>query len=299
MIRKIRIGGVVFSLDAGDIDIRDWPYHFYTPFRTQFPAEITLKFIYCTSFPSASRKAECLFEGRDHWSIYRQENQYRLEIVDSLTKKKDRIAVVDRDFSKAVIYVQKKKWHTQRLLRPLIEIILMNYLAHKTGLLVHGAAIRDHDRGYVFIGPSGAGKTTISQFWAQKEGDYAVLGDERIVLRRETGGWFAYGTPWPGLGFTVASDRVPIDAVYLIRHGKKRHQILEAPRPILFHEIFSQVFSSFWDRSSLDAISESCGQLIQEVPVYQLPFLKQPDVTDFIQKSQGEHRDRVYSHSVV
>jgi hypothetical protein len=61
--------------------------------------------------------------------------------------------------------------------------------------LIHGCGLRHAEVGFVFPGPSGAGKTTL----ARKAPDADdVLSDELCVVRRGEDGWRVYGTPFWG-----------------------------------------------------------------------------------------------------
>ena len=52
-------------------------------------------------------------------------------------------------------------------------------------------------RGHLFVGQSGAGKSTMARFWAGREG-VRILSDDRIILRQIRGEIWMYGTPWHG-----------------------------------------------------------------------------------------------------
>ena len=58
----------------------------------------------------------------------------------------------------------------------------MYYLARHSGILIHASGIEINQKGYIFAGRSGAGKTTIAmQFLARH---YAgLLSDDRVILR--------------------------------------------------------------------------------------------------------------------
>lgn len=281
-IEKFCAAGVVCSLQFKGIKIKDWPTPFYTPFRTQKPADISLTLRYSKTLPQPSAQAKMLFDGQTHWQFFDEGDHYLMKLFESKDLSHNRTALISKDLSKAEIVLSRRTWKLDRVLRPFLEILFVNYLASRGGFLLHGAAVRDGRHAYLFVGESGAGKTTMSQFWAYKEGDISVLGDERTLVRREKDGWFVYGSPWPGLGFIVANERVPISHIFLIRHGREKHEVIPQPKPFLFQKLFTQVFSSFWDYESVNQISETCGTLIEEIPCLELASLKESSVTDFV-----------------
>jgi hypothetical protein len=65
-------------------------------------------------------------------------------------------------------------------------------MAERGRVLVHGAAIRNRQDGYIFWGPSGAGKTTIAGFSDRKD----VLSDDAPVLMRREETFFCAPSPF-------------------------------------------------------------------------------------------------------
>ncbi len=90
-----------------------------------------------------------------------------------------------------------------------------------SGLLLHAAGIVRDGRGYVFTGPSGAGKTTVSRLAA---GRAEVLSDENVILRVGAAGAELCSTPFwghstpPELIHRV-NRRAPLAAIYLLAHA--------------------------------------------------------------------------------
>lgn len=60
------------------------------------------------------------------------------------------------------------------------------------GLLVHAAAVACGPRGYLFLGPSGAGKTTV----ARNSPAGRLLNDDLVLLMPDNGGWAVQATPF-------------------------------------------------------------------------------------------------------
>lgn len=278
---KYGFGGFVLELAFEGLELKPWPYVFYLPFRSQKAADLKIIAAPCEVLPLPSPDAELLFDGDSHWQLYKEAEGYVMKLYDTHTLIHNRTVLLSEDFTVAEMFLKGTSWFVNDIFRPLAEIMTIQYLSTRGGLLVHGAAIRDHDRAYLFIGYSGAGKTTTSQLWGALEGDYSVLGDERVIVRREETGWHVYGTPWAGMGFVVSNERVPISNVFFIRHGKN-NEIVEVSKAVLFQDLFTQVFASFWNPEKMISITETCQQLVEEIPSYQLPFVNNPSVTEFI-----------------
>ncbi len=81
--------------------------------------------------------------------------------------------------------------------------------------LVHGCGVALEDGGYLFTGPSGAGKTTV----AGLSHDHAVLNDEVVLMRLRNDGIEMAGTPLLGGINRRRNTAVALRAVLLLRHS--------------------------------------------------------------------------------
>jgi hypothetical protein len=61
------------------------------------------------------------------------------------------------------------------------------------GLLVHASSVEYQGLGYLFVGKSGAGKSTVAQLSGAR-----ILTDEISLVRQKRGKFFIYGTPFWG-----------------------------------------------------------------------------------------------------
>jgi hypothetical protein len=70
--------------------------------------------------------------------------------------------------------------------------ILSHLLIHNNGLLLHGSAVQKEGRGILFLGPSGAGKTTVTRL-CQPD---ICFSDDGVIIRKEGARVFAYRSPF-------------------------------------------------------------------------------------------------------
>ncbi len=64
------------------------------------------------------------------------------------------------------------------------------------GVLIHAAGMVRGGGGYLFLGPSGTGKTTVSSLSNRA----VILNDDLVVLREGSGNWQLWSTPFSGAG---------------------------------------------------------------------------------------------------
>ena len=121
-----------------------------------------------------------------------------------------------------------------------LRIVHSILLAKEGGFLLHAASAVRNGRAFLFTGVSGAGKTTIASL-APK--DATLLTDEISYVRKQEGGYCAFGTPFTGelakLGENVSA---PIAALYLLAKGPRNRidpvTSAEACRALLSNILF-------------------------------------------------------------
>ena len=89
-------------------------------------------------------------------------------------------------------------------------------------ILMHGAAIEYHEKGYIFTAPSGTGKTTHIRLWKKYLGDEVAIvnGDKPEISFDEENVWM-HGAPWCGKEGWQINKSVPLAGVCLLRRAEK------------------------------------------------------------------------------
>jgi len=90
-------------------------------------------------------------------------------------------------------------------------------------VLLHSSAIVYQGRAYCFSGPSGTGKSTHTALWQACCGDSQVriLDDDRPMLRKVDGVWYAYGTPWNGKNRIGYNGKAPLGGIVFLHQGEE------------------------------------------------------------------------------
>src|SRR5438445_8248005 len=169
---------------------------------------------------------------------------------------------------------------------PLDELLLIHLLAAGRGVQVHACGVvAPNGQGYLFVGQSGAGKTTMARLW-QKAQAGTVLSDDRIILRKSNGTVWMYGTPWHGEAAMACADRAPLAGIYLLRHG---HGMSNALVPQRRSQAITRLLaSSFAPLYSRDALAFTLGfldQVVRAVPCHELSFTPDERVVALVRGS--------------
>lgn len=159
---------------------------------------------------------------------------------------------------------------------PLDELICTHWLARGRGIELHACGIVDeHGVGRVFVGHSGAGKTTLSGLW---RGPGTILSDDRIIVRLEEGAVWMYGTPWHGEARLSAQGRAPLGGIYVLQ--KAPHTVLRPlPEATAVARLYACSFVPQYDPQAVAGALQLLGALVRLVRCSELQFHRSSEVT--------------------
>jgi hypothetical protein len=281
---KLRIADIIFLLIAerGTPILKvNAPYHL---FLTEESPEVVLRFKYGSDFQEGlNLPGEILFDTQPNWRLYCSNERYIL-------KGRDRTIVLTPNFTSGVVYVDKNQSDFP-FAYPLDEILMINLLARKRGILVHACGVKKNNgAGFLFVGTSGAGKSTIANLWktqianvkSQKE-KASILSDDRIIIRKKESKFWIYGTPWHGDAKACSPERTPLEKIFFLKHGKKNSIKKIALTEATSHLIVCS-FPTFWDKKGMEFTLKFCAELAEKIPCYELGFVPDKDMLDFVEE---------------
>jgi len=197
------------------------------------------------------------------------------------------IAVSNREISSVNLYSSKEIGSPQSvnpLSYPLGSLILLSKLARKRGIFLHASGIKDgRNRGFVFCGPSGVGKSTVAKLW-QKSGQGRVLNDDRLIVRKKENRFFAYGCPWHSKdNRMVANEKFEIKEIFFLMHSRDNYAKFLNRREA-FLRIIPQAFFPAWDKSAINSSLSFLKDLCGKVRFFELRFKPTKEIIDFIRR---------------
>ena len=109
-------------------------------------------------------------------------------------------------------------------------------------LLIHGAAIALENSAYIFIAPSGTGKTTHILKWLDNNKDVFVInGDKPFIQITDQSAALVYGSPWSGKEGQYTNTVVPLKAIIAIQRAEKN-----VMKPVSFVDIFPDLLHQIY-----------------------------------------------------
>lgn len=133
--------------------------------------------------------------------------------------------------------------------------------------LMHGAVITYDQMGFMFIAPSGTGKTTHIKLWKKYLGKHVdIVNGDKPILAIENNKIYAYGTPWCGKEKWHKNRRTILNGICFITQGKNN-----ITRSINISQHFLKLMKQVYlskDLTSMNYIFSCIDQLMKSVPFY-------------------------------
>ncbi len=140
-------------------------------------------------------------------------------------------------------------------------------------VMMHSSAVIAGGSGFLFVGPSEAGKTTA----ANNSAAHHVLGDEMNLILSNPAGLILEGTPFNGTFKDKKPGRAPLRAVFLLQQAPQ-HRIsvinqAEAATLLAAEVVPPVALNQIPGPETVPAMVDSALAIIEKVPVYRLELL--------------------------
>jgi hypothetical protein len=270
-----RIGGITFGLFPPlDMQLRfDRELEAFRVPPVDLDVQIDVDWVEHLVKPTTQR----VFDSGGLWTLYQESGGYRFYFCTPyLGTTPYKAAWFDRDFKRGRIALYRPYFDTRRpvnpLEYPLDELLAIHRLSRGEGLEVHAVGVIDEsNRGHLFLGHSGAGKSTSARLWQEREG-VRVLSDDRIILRHENGRARMFGTPWHGDAGLALADSADLSAMYLLQHGSA-NSLTPLPAGRAAAELLARSFIPHHSSEGLESTLLSLDQITRNVPCSLFQFV--------------------------
>jgi len=283
---SFKIGGITLSIQS-DLPLKEGTFASkFELFRCHNSGGDRATIHHHCGLPRIRNWGEEVYQ-RAPWIIYKIPSHYIYQMFVDGINESPLIAIFSKDHSEGHIYkgenyvkAFRKGNLTSLLCFPTDQILFARLLADRGGIILHGSGIILKEKGYLFVGHSDAGKTTLVKIFHHHA---KILNDDRMIVRKEDGRFYLYGTPWHGELSLVAPNRVPLKAILFLNQAKgnriERTEGLEAFKR-LYGCTIKPLVTERWAKNALDI----CQALSREAAYYDLYFDKTKGVISTIEK---------------
>ena len=151
--------------------------------------------------------------------------------------------------------------------------LLMYYLTvNHDAIMIHASGISDNGIGRIFTGVSGKGKSTMARIWFDEGAD--VLNDDRLIIRKENGGYMVHNTP---MFYADRPRTSEFNAAYIIHHAKENGmERLHGATAV--SALAANCIQHGYDRRMVEHHLHFITEMVSAIPVYALGFVPDRNV---------------------
>lgn len=259
----------------------------FEPFLTCESTDVRIRVAARSRLDAAS--GQLLYESGLQWRALQADGNTIFQFKHPPTSRLYCQAIVQRDFSRAEILFSETAWRAfassdaacWEIPYPLDQLLLVPALALRGAVLLHACGAVISNRGLVFAGHSGDGKTTLAGLLSS-EGT-PLLSDERIAIRKTNQGFVAYGTPWPGEGNVVSNASSPLAGMFVLR--KAGHHALGSASPTLAPDLLARAIVPYYLPDIAARILGIFSELAGSVPFRELHFALFPGLASLLREA--------------
>lgn len=264
--QTLRIGGVTIAVESEDAFAIPDPV---ARFLVSPEAVPDVSLVVKPGTPAAP-DGDLVFDSGGVWRLHRQDDGYVFSFR-SPVRQPDPFKMIsfDPELTRGEIVGSGDP-----LEYPLDELLVGLVLSTRgEGVELHGVGIVDEGRGYLFIGQSGAGKTTTARLWMAERPSAAILSDDRIIVRETNGELRMYGTPWHGEAQICAAADAPLAGIYLLEQSTTS-EVREIEDAEAVARLFACSFPLFYQAEALAFTIAFLERIVAEGKVHVLAFAR-------------------------
>lgn len=152
--------------------------------------------------------------------------------------------------------------------------------ADKQTVLFHAAVVSCQGRGYMFLGPSGTGKSTHARLWLKHIGGTELVNDDNPVVRQG----IVYGSPWSGKTPCYRNVCYPLGGIVVLSQAPY-NRIDRLGGIEAYAALMSSISGMRWDTRIADGLHQSENDLAQQVPIWHLACLPDEEAATLCHKT--------------
>jgi len=224
------------------------------------------------------------------WRITRKDDHLIYQWIESSPSHNNVLRQVKTDIEHEHVIIYNDNTLKQRFLDgnlhslsmfPTDQILLGGYLANKQGCILHSLGIILNNKGFLFVGHSDAGKSTMANIMKKES---IILCDDRNIVRKQKDGFKVYGTWSHGDVKDISSVFSSLNAIFFLKKAKTNEIELIQDKKIIINNLLACIIrpatSTEWWNKSIDLISD----LANNVPCFNLRSNKDPKIFNLIKQ---------------
>lgn len=211
----------------------------------------------------------------EYTEVYRREEPYITTIVCGHTASGNDVfkfgnsvfLICSKDYCEGRVIMPKNKF--KNVFNDTLKMMFALATAGKDTMIIHAAVVSCEGKGYLFLGPSGTGKSTHAQLWLKHFEGTELVNDDNPVVRDGV----VYGSPWSGTKTPCYRNvNVPIGGIVMLSQAPynkiRRLSGIEA-----YVDLAGSVGSMPWNIRISEDLHQTMNKLASTIPMWHLECL--------------------------
>ncbi len=173
-----------------------------------------------------------------------------------------------------------------------LEACVQVFLLPRDGTLIHATGLERQGRGYLFLGESGAGKSTIARMLTEGRKEVKLFNDDLMALAIREGAVYLHSTPWTSVpGTTVNPGEVPLSLAFILRKGTPLH-FEPVAKNLKVDSLLPHMPWMGRSQEMAQRYLEVSSTICQRVPIYYMWFSPEDQPWEEIEKLTADYGGR-------
>ncbi len=163
---------------------------------------------------------------------------------------------------------------------PMGILILYYYITIHGGIMLHASGITDNNKGFIFSGFSGVGKSTMASLWLKKGAH--IVNDDRLIIRKNGSNYYMYNTP---MYYKDNPKKSLINNVFLLKQSPV-NKALKLHGATAITRLLAFCVQHDYDKILIEKVLETITDLSSQIPIYELGFYPNDHIIKFLRQNQ-------------
>lgn len=286
-LRHFRIAGITLRVES-DLPITDETFHpKFRPFETGKAGRDIVCVRHCFDPPRSVNTdwGEEIYRAAP-WAIFRHNGTWRYRGIgpDGRDGPLHFLAECREGHTRTRVYHRSKRLFKKGRLSsltgfPTDQVVLARVLADRKGGYYHAGGIRLNNRGLMFLGHSGAGKSTMVRMCRHTA---RILCDDRVIVRKWDAGFKIHGSWSHGDVSEVSPESAGLAAVLFLEKASENRLVPITDKQEILRRLLACMIKPLTTVSWWHQMLDFTEALMGAVPFYTVRFDRSGGVVDLL-----------------
>jgi hypothetical protein len=215
----------------------------------------------------------------EFWSIWKYDSVLFIKTILPLSSSQKsavlKFSLTEKEWD---LWIETDKNEIDPFGYPLDGLILYYLTVINNDIMIHASGVNYKEKGLLFSGVSGKGKSTMAGLWDNHEA--TVIHDDRLIIRKSITGYKMFNTPVYNNDEPLSSS---LDKIFIIEHGIE-NKMITLREASAVSQVMANCIQHSWGQAIISGLLESVSEMCRLLPTCALFFKPDRSIIDYIQR---------------